>query len=490
MAHAYMGIALLITAFHLFRAPLVAELVRVTLTFTAVVAVLVGLHYNRPRHRAPWILFAIALMIFELEQLTWVANILAGDEVAGPVGNSLDVAGFMVLMAGAILALRARTRRDIGGVVDSAIMGIAAGTVIWEVLVFGRLTTVFHLPAPALAAELVQVLICMAGLGILIRLAQTSARTPPTLWYLFGTVAGGFVQEVISPLVSTTTARVPGSLLETANLLAVLCISAAALHPSMVQLTEPGPAVADRLSVRRLLLLGTALAAGPLSMGVGQLLGKPADPVLLVVGALVLVPLVMFRIRGLFMLGASAQAALEHQALHDSLTGLPNRAHFLGLLDAALDRLDAGETTQVAVLFCDLDGFKHVNDSLGHSAGDELLVAVAQRLRYCIRAEDVVSRFGGDEFLIVCEDLTEREVAERICARIAAELEQPVRLGDIPVTVSASIGVAATTTGGMTADEIIRRADQAMYSAKVSSSTRPRLGSARPLHSGAVRETG
>jgi diguanylate cyclase (GGDEF)-like protein len=229
-----------------------------------------------------------------------------------------------------------------------------------------------------------------------------------------------------------------------------------------------------------MLLLGLAMMTTPISVGIWQLLGHRTDPVLVMVASIAIVPLVMFRIHGLVSQRAVAEAALAHQAMHDSLTGLPNRAQFVALLHPALTRLRAGRSTEIAVLFCDLDGFKHINDTLGHAAGDHLLVAVAQRLQDCLRGNDVVSRFGGDEFLILCESDTETHIGDRLSARITTELRRPITLGATKVTIGASIGIAATTTmGDLTAEEIIRDADLAMYAAKQTGTRPARLG-ARP----------
>ncbi|MBU2670774.1 GGDEF domain-containing protein [Actinoplanes bogorensis] len=138
------------------------------------------------------------------------------------------------------------------------------------------------------------------------------------------------------------------------------------------------------------------LALTPLVGGGRAVLGLPTDGILIAVSSAALVPLVMVRISRLAAQRRSAEQALHRLATRDTLTGLPNRAACLAALDAGLNSGD------LAVLFCDLDGFKPVNDRLGHAAGDELLVSVAARLRTCVRDGDLVSRFGGDEFVLLC----------------------------------------------------------------------------------------
>jgi diguanylate cyclase (GGDEF)-like protein len=152
-----------------------------------------------------------------------------------------------------------------------------------------------------------------------------------------------------------------------------------------------------------------------------------------------------------------------HQAFHDSLTGLPNRALFLDRLELAHSRARRSGTP-VAVLFMDLDAFKNVNDSLGHAAGDELLVLVAGRLRRWLRPSDTAARFGGDEFAVLLEDLDTSNGAQIVARRILDSLREPFEIQGQEVYVSASIGIASSAHPG--SDDLLRNADLAMYRAK------------------------
>jgi c-di-GMP-specific phosphodiesterase len=160
---------------------------------------------------------------------------------------------------------------------------------------------------------------------------------------------------------------------------------------------------------------------------------------------------------------ARAEASMAHAASHDALTGLPNRALFLDRLRQAVAACRRS-AAQVAVLFLDLDRFKVINDSLGHAAGDLLLVAAAERLAAAVRPGDTVARFGGDEFTVVCEDVDAGD-AERVAVRLARQLSRPFQLADRHFYVSASIGIAL---GGAEArpEALLRDADAAMYRAK------------------------
>jgi diguanylate cyclase (GGDEF)-like protein len=159
-----------------------------------------------------------------------------------------------------------------------------------------------------------------------------------------------------------------------------------------------------------------------------------------------------------------SDAVLAHRATHDSLTGLPNRELFVDRLEHALDRHRRLAGT-VAVLFLDFDRFKLVNDSLGHTAGDRLLMAAASRLRGLLRPGDTLARFGGDEFTILCEDIGDAAEAVAVAQRIVGGLETPLPLGTTEVVMRASVGIAIAG-GHADAARLLRDADAAMYRAK------------------------
>ena len=162
------------------------------------------------------------------------------------------------------------------------------------------------------------------------------------------------------------------------------------------------------------------------------------------------------------------EAELERRASHDLLTGLPNRRALVDRIGQALLRMRRGkEGRKVGVLFMDLDRFKTINDSLGHQAGDGLLVAVAERLRNRLRPEDVLARFGGDEFAVLLEDTAGASEAIRVAQRIADSLREPFTVDDFQVSVSTSVGIALGSAHTNDDPEgMLRNADAAMYRAK------------------------
>ncbi|MCX7034049.1 MAG: EAL domain-containing protein [Arenimonas sp.] len=157
---------------------------------------------------------------------------------------------------------------------------------------------------------------------------------------------------------------------------------------------------------------------------------------------------------------------LKHEALHDTLTGLPNRSHLLGRLGMALSRFRHDPKQLFAVLFLDLDRFKVVNDSVGHLVGDELLKEAARRIGRCVRDPDMVARLGGDEFAIVLDFIHTSEDAVAVADRVIASLAEPMRIAGKELYTSASIGIALVDARYRSPEELLRDADVAMYRAK------------------------
>lgn len=160
------------------------------------------------------------------------------------------------------------------------------------------------------------------------------------------------------------------------------------------------------------------------------------------------------------------QEQILHDALHDAMTGLPNRVLFMDRLTQAITRRIRRPNSLFAVLFLDVDRFKVINDSLGHLAGDQLLIGIGQRLTTCTRAEDTIARLGGDEFAILLEELTNPAQAIEVAERVLVALSRPFLLEGHEVFTSASIGIAFPSEESKTAEDLLRDADTAMYRAK------------------------
>ncbi|MFL6246001.1 MAG: EAL domain-containing protein [Thermoanaerobaculia bacterium] len=160
-----------------------------------------------------------------------------------------------------------------------------------------------------------------------------------------------------------------------------------------------------------------------------------------------------------------AEEQIEFHAYHDVLTHLPNRKLFTDRLRHSLTRAKRNGRA-VAVMFIDVDHFKTINDTLGHTAGDELLLEMARRLRECVRDDDTVARLGGDEFTIILSDLRHPEDAVSVAQKILATVQEPLTIGTMPLVVSASIGIALYPDDGLDPESLLRNADSAMYRAK------------------------
>jgi diguanylate cyclase (GGDEF)-like protein len=156
---------------------------------------------------------------------------------------------------------------------------------------------------------------------------------------------------------------------------------------------------------------------------------------------------------------------LAHFATHDDLTGLANRRYFLQRLNEACARCDRG-SHQVAVLYIDLNGFKQINDSLGHGAGDKTLLRIAQRLTAMLRLQDLVARLGGDEFAIIIDPCDGQSEIAELCDRLQSTIAEPLLFDDCQFSIGASIGVTFYPSEGVEIEHVLRHADIAMYAAK------------------------
>lgn len=159
-----------------------------------------------------------------------------------------------------------------------------------------------------------------------------------------------------------------------------------------------------------------------------------------------------------------AQARIQYLSQHDALTGLPNRNRLRDYLEAKLASLTS--ESRLAVLYIDLDRFKPVNDTLGHGAGDEVLVGVSNRLKQCIRGDDLVARLGGDEFVLVMSRLQHNDDVEKLCARVVDAISEPFFYENKPIRIGASIGIAMAPIDAAHANELLRCSDIALYQAK------------------------
>lgn len=269
-----------------------------------------------------------------------------------------------------------------------------------------------------------------------------------------------------------TNGYMTGDVVDYGWLIAFVLLGAAALEPSMRTLAEPAPEQPHQMTGQRIVLLAAASLLAPAVLIIQYLRSAPIDVPVIAGGTMLLFALSLVHMHGLLRqlrqaLDAQQQVEqqLTFQALHDPLTGLPNRTLFTTRLSDALTAAARHQRT-LAVLFVDLDGFNAVNDGLGHESGDALLRTVAERLQACVRTGDTVARLGGDEFTLVLADIPDIQTAVWVAERIIEDLQVSINIASRQLTINASIGIAWSTTGGEQPEELMRAADVAMYRAK------------------------
>jgi diguanylate cyclase len=422
-------------------------------------AMVVGARRNHPAEPIAWYLISAGMV-------TWVVGgaLNAANQLAGRVGAaaSLDdvlyLATYPLVVWGLVLFARSRgPERRPTALLDSVILTVGVGLLSWVFLI-----------EPSWEADQGPTLDRLVGLGYplgnvllfgaLVRLAKAPGvgRTASrVLAGLVGTMLA--VQSLSQAAMLGPVIDVHPALLDPRWLVAFVLAGAAALHPAMRSLSAPAPARAETLYAGQLIGLAAALLIGPAILGSELVAGVELRAGPVVVASVALVLLVLVRM-------VRMVRHVQDQATTDELTGLPNRRALY--VQAALRFADPHGPRQ-ALLMLDLDRFKEVNDSLGHHAGDRLLVEVGARLGHQLRAGDLLVRLGGDEFAILLEDAShDRAVA--VAGRLCGALAEPFMLGDMAVHSAVSIGIALFPDHGLDLSALLRKADIAMYKAKAS----------------------
>jgi diguanylate cyclase (GGDEF)-like protein len=450
-------------AVHATSGPAVQQGVFFSIIALPTAGVFVAMRFTRAMDRLVWSIAVVGLVLQAIMALVWPAYFAEdlGRAQGGMADLSIAGAHAFLLIAAVLLVFRTAVR-DPGGVIDAAIIGLCASAPLWEWVLQPRLAAI-GAPTGGQVVILLDVL-CLGGVfGSLARIATTARRGRPTLYYLLLALLLTFVAITVAVL----TADSPGRGWQAELLIgAFLAFGAAPLHPEVVYFTAPDRGAPRRLNRSNLVFLGVALTVFPVIALVQLALGRPPDPLLFGIGSLVAVPLVAIRLGQLNGQRERAERVLAHHARHDELTGLPNRRAMLAEIDDTLDRIRDGSLDSVALLFCDLNGFKPINDTWGHQAGDSLLQVVAERLTACSRAEDTVGRFGGDEFVILCPGVSEAEV-QHLRVRVEKVVAAPAEVTGAVVTVGVSIGTAISDRERMVdRDALVSAADARMYERK------------------------
>jgi diguanylate cyclase (GGDEF)-like protein len=455
-----LALAALVAVWALLPAGPVRPAVEVVLFLLAVAAVRRGVRRHRPGAHGAWWGVVAALAAFAGSSAAEVA-VLSGQAVVGGalVEPLLDLVGYGALaVAGLVVLVKDRRWQEPEGWLDGVTLVLAAWLTgaAWSGVV-GTDGGVHGERAVGFAVLTAVVLVGGARLVV-----PGEGRSPSG----FALCLAGLLTVVDYAAELVAPATQSRGVVPMLPLLAVALVGFAANHPSMARLGHPP--VGDRAFASRLVGIGAALLVNPAVVLVWILQHGGELP--LAVGVAVLTVIALVRIGRLAVEREQARRALEASearlrrlAATDPLTGLANRADFLDRLARALAEHDPRRPP--ALLFVDLDGFKTVNDTHGHPAGDELLVAVAGRLRACLRGDDSVARLGGDEFAVLLLDDAASGRAGQIAQRILAALREPVALDGASVVVTGSVGGVHARAGDTPAG-LLRRADSAMYEAK------------------------
>ncbi|HET6560999.1 MAG TPA: EAL domain-containing protein [Marmoricola sp.] len=453
--------------------PVVADVFYVGLSAGVAGAVVLGVLLHRPAQPLPWFVMALGQLSWVLADATlyWQYDVMHVDAYPS-ISDAFYLAGYAVLATSLLLMLRARGHgRDLPGLLDSLTVSAGLAVLCWAFLTEPTLSAYADRPGAA-AVSAAYPLADIALIAVLIRLVVSSAGRSRSLRLILVALALLIVADGLTAAAELYVAG-PDDLTEMIWLASYVTWGAGALHPSMASVTESNAVRRRPLRAQRLVAMVLATLVTPGILAVQTLAGLRLSVWAVVVGSVVMFLLVLARmdiainqIAAMSRQRRLLQEELHHQASHDALTGLPNRAQALLLVNQALER--AGRTGDgVTVLFVDLDGFKGVNDTLGHRAGDEVLRVVARRLASAVRHGDVAARLGGDEFVVMLESAapgaTPAQVAERIIDAVSETIT--LRAGG-EVRVGASVGIASSVSGDVTADELVHDADQALYRAK------------------------
>ena len=445
-----------------------SEYTFVLLILASMVATVVGARAFRPSHRWPFVVIMVGFFLFVAggaarESLKTLGDLSAGRSI---VPDVLTLPGYVLLGLGLLGFARARRGvADFDSLLDALLVALAALAFVWSYLIAPAL---LHQHAP-LKVRLV--LVCYPAMSvfmvaIVMQIVSAGGRGRPLAQRLLLVALSMMViGDAIYCLVDARIASLPTRLIDLPYALAFLAFGTCVLHPSMRELCEPVASSERAPTKARLALVSVALGL-PVLVILSRLPTNTTDRIALVVISLLLTSAAILRVFRSLRAHARSEERLTEQATHDALTRLPNRfLVFERLNRLLLHRYEAD--TDVSLLFIDVDRFKLVNDSYGHSHGDELLMAVATRLRTESPPDALIGRVGGDEFVVVLERDDGLEGARAIAEHLRAKFTAPFQIRDSEVYASASIGVAmASPDESTTAESLLRDADTAMYQAK------------------------
>ncbi|MCW2831643.1 MAG: hypothetical protein JWP31_2335, partial [Aeromicrobium sp.] len=448
------------------------DVIYLGVVLSCVAAMIVGINVNDPAHRLPWILMAVGQFAWFVGEATFIYR----DDVLGidPSPSVADVAyllAYPLLAAGiGVLIPRSRRVRDSVSLIDGAVVTVSLGVLLW-VVAAGPVLRDDSMPWLDRAVAIVYPVGDILLLGMLVRLMfSPGARTAA-----FRLICAAVVPLIVADAIYANESILPDHpvVADMLWMTSYVLWGTAALHPTMRTLTDapldgPPPGL-----VRRPMVLGASALLLPAILSVEMSLDVTLDMWAVIAGSILIVILVATRLAIDFSQIRTAteqrerlEADLFRAASHDSLTGLANRAYVLQLVQSALDR---GRLvgTATGLLFVDLDGFKAVNDAIGHRGGDAVLRATAQRLRDSAGPATHVGRLAGDEFVVLVEGQISQTGVIELGAKVLEALRAPHVVDGREVVVDASIGVTISMDGGTDVSDFLQEADVASHRAKI-----------------------
>jgi diguanylate cyclase (GGDEF)-like protein len=418
-----------------------------------------------PGSRHLWRLLAAAAYLFVLTsaiRAVFPATMATPPTNAALIPDAFIVGAYLCIGASFIGMLgRRRAGEDDPARIDALLVGLAAAFMVWTFLISPSMHQVDATPL-----RITDSFFPVFDVVLLVLVAQlmlAGGARQPALWMLVLGSCAMFVADTLFTLRDGMLADVSQHELDSLFMLMFVLFPAAAMMPSARTLTQPQQVVVRDLGRVRIVVIALMMV-GPVVITSLMPQSTGANDVIRTVLCTLLILSVLGRVVRSNNSRAKAERVTRRRSTHDALTDLPNRELLTETVTRWADEV-TGEHQEISLLFLDLDRFKMVNDHWGHRVGDELLCAVADRLGAQVRAEDLVARIGGDEFVIALASPSHLRLAESLAARLLEEFARPFRLSVGDVVISVSIGVAKSY-GGAHAVELIRDADTAMYKAK------------------------
>jgi diguanylate cyclase len=466
----YLGLGLLaLFVYFLLPNPAIQLVYFCGFCMSAVVAICVAIRVHRPARTRSWLMLAAGLGTINLGNIFWAWLTISTGVIPFPsIADAAFLAGYVLVGASLLSLFRGRVPGgDTNGVIDALIVTVGLGMVSWVFFMHPNLHDTNLLSVGTLVAvayPLVDVLL----FGVAARLFLIAGPRPTGFRLLALALGANILADVVNATLSLSPNYQGSDLVFAGWAIGFLAFGAFALHSTARAVEGRTGASIGTLRSSRVVLLAAATLMAPLVMVIEAARGEAVDVVVVAPASVVLFLLVLSRLvtvvrdlRATLGEREALETQLTFQALHDPLTGLANRRLFTERLAETISaQRDTG------VIFLDLDDFKTINDTRGHPAGDEVLRAVADRLRVCIRSTDMPARLGGDEFGVLLIDCHSAESAARTAERLISAMASPLLVDGRTIQIGMSIGVALAVGGDLSVSDIMRNADIAMYMAK------------------------